>query len=104
LSLLEPDAENIETSDKPEEQAPAATEGVADAENGKAAPDGGLQTSSEDKPQEAATDTVTEAPPQQQGGDATGAAQETTRLIEVPNTKVRLVAYVRSYVWFCFIC
>jgi hypothetical protein len=85
LSLLEPDAENIETSDKPEEQAPAAAEAVADAENGKAAPDGGL---SEDKPQEAATDTVTEAPPQQQGGDAAGVAQETTRLIEVPNTKV----------------
>ncbi|KAM0822781.1 hypothetical protein ACQ4PT_071290 [Festuca glaucescens] len=82
------DAENIETSDKPEEQAPAATEGVADAENGKVAPDGGLQTSSEDKPQETATDTVTEAPPQQQGGDATGVTQETTRLIEVPNTKV----------------
>jgi hypothetical protein len=104
LSLLGPDAQTIEASDKPEELVPAATEGVADAENGKAAPDAGLQTSSEDKPQEAATDTVTEAPPQQQGGDAAGVAQETTRLIEVPNTKVRLVAYVRSFVWFCFVC
>jgi hypothetical protein len=87
LSLLGPDVQNIETSDKPEEQAPATTEGAVDV-----APAGDLQTSSEDKPQETAADTVTEVPPQQQEGDATGASQETTRRIEVPNTKVQLVA------------
>jgi hypothetical protein len=80
---LGPDVQNIETSDKPEDQAPATTE---------VAPAGDLQTSFEDKPQETATETVTEAPPQQQEGDATGATQETTRRIEVPNTKVQLVA------------
>jgi hypothetical protein len=86
LSLLGPDVQNIETSDKPEEQAPATTEGAVDV-----APAGDLQTSSEDKPQETAADTV--APPQQQEGNATGAqTQETTRRIEVPNTKVQLVA------------
>ena len=83
-----PDAQNIESSDKPEEQAPASTEGEADAANGKVAPAEDLQTISENKPQETATDTVTEAPPQQQEGDASGAGQETTRLIDVPNTKV----------------
>jgi hypothetical protein len=48
-----------------------------------------LQTSSEDKSQETAADTV--APPQQQEGDATGVqTHETTRRIEVPNTKVQI--------------
>jgi len=82
------DVQNSESSDKPEEQAPASNEGAVDAEDGKVAPAEDLQTSSADKPQETATDTVTDALPQQQEGDATGAVQETTRLIEVPNTKV----------------
>ena len=76
--------QNSESSEKPEEPVAVITEGAADAQNAEAAPAGDLQTSSEVKPQE----TATEAPPQQQEGDATGALQETTRLIDVPNTNV----------------
>ncbi|XP_037468038.1 far upstream element-binding protein 1-like [Triticum dicoccoides] len=76
--------QNSESSEKPQEPVAVITEGAADAQNAEAAPAGDVQTSSEVKPQ----DTATEAPPQQQEGDATGALQETTRLIDVPNTKV----------------
>ncbi|VAI88508.1 unnamed protein product [Triticum turgidum subsp. durum] len=79
-------ADAVQNSESSEPQEPVAviTEGAADAQNAEAAPAGDLQTSSEVKPQE----TATEAPPQHQEGDATGALQETTRLIDVPNTKV----------------
>jgi far upstream element-binding protein len=67
----------------------APLEGAADAANGKAASDvdaQAAQTGSDDKPTEPTPEAATEAP--QQEGDVASAGQETSRKIEVPNSKV----------------
>ncbi|KAK3120843.1 hypothetical protein QOZ80_8BG0642480 [Eleusine coracana subsp. coracana] len=67
----------------------APTEAVTGAENGVAAPDGdaqAAQTASDEKPTEPAPEAAAEAP--QQEGDVASAGQETSRKIEVPNSKV----------------
>uniref|UniRef100_A0A0A9B4K4 K Homology domain-containing protein n=1 Tax=Arundo donax TaxID=35708 RepID=A0A0A9B4K4_ARUDO len=94
----EPDAAGVEQQDdesaaKLEEPAAAEgnevapAEGAADAENGTVAPAVDSQAGSEEKPLEPTPEAAAEAQ-QQEGGDAASAAQETSRIIEVPNSKV----------------
>ncbi|XP_062192982.1 uncharacterized protein LOC133896403 [Phragmites australis] len=92
----EPDAAGVEQDNEPsvKVEEPAAAddskvapaEGAADAENGEAAPGTDSLVGSDEKPIESTPEAAAEAP--QQEGDASSAAQETSRKIEVPNSKV----------------